>query len=174
MWNKCRIGLALVVGCALLTTGGSAFAGQHKRLSAVATLAAGAQVQTWNSPQNQGAAAEMDTFEYLSSAAGASYRCRLLFNNTGRQITVARVGVNGTISGTCTTAVNGTCDIPFASHAGSLLFQCIVATFNGGPAAPGSFYSFAVQRQPAALQEALHADEAGDSASGSGLKTAQE
>jgi hypothetical protein len=116
----------------------------------------------------------MDTFEYLSSAAGASYRCRLLFNNTGRAITVARVGVNGTITASCTTAVNGTCDIPFAAHVGSLLFQCIVATGNGSPAGVGSFYSFAVQRQPAALQEAPHAEEAGDSVSSSGLKPAQE
>lgn len=169
MRNKCRMALTLSVGCALLTAGGSAFAGQHKRLSSVQALAAGAQVQTWNSPQNQGAAAEMDTFEYL--AAAASYRCRILFNNTGRALTVARLGVNGTIVGTCTTPVNGTCDQPFIAHAANLLFQCVVATGNGAPVTPGSFYSFAVQRQPVAAQEAS-AEEG--SLSSSGFKEAQQ
>jgi hypothetical protein len=136
----CSIGI-------LALTSGDAGAGQFKRLNASA-LGAGGSILSWASPQNSGAAMEMDTYEYFSGAA--SYRCRIQFNNTGRQITLARIGVNGTIQASCTTAVNGTCDLPFVLHAGGLLFQCLVATGNGSPVAAGSLYAFSIQRQPAA------------------------
>jgi hypothetical protein len=148
MLTKCRIALALGLGAAVLVTGGQALAGQFKRLSRVATLAVGAQATAFSSPQNQGAAMEMDVWEYLSAPAGASYRCRITSNSTGRQLRLARVGVNATIQASCITPVNGTCDLPFVAHTGNLLFQCIVATGNGSPVTTGSTYGFAVQRQP--------------------------
>jgi len=148
MLTKCRIALALGLGAAVLVTGGQALAGQFKRLSRVATLAAGAQVVAFSSPQNQGAAMEMDVWEYLSAPAGASYRCRITSNNTGRQLRLSRVGVNGAVQAVCITPVNGTCDHPFVAHAGNLLFQCTVATGNGSPVTTGSVYGFAVQRAP--------------------------
>jgi hypothetical protein len=157
MLTKCRIALALGLGAAVLVAGGQALAGQFKRLSRVATLAVGAQVAAFSSPQNQGAAMEMDVWEYLSAPAGASYRCRIISNNTGRQLRLARIGVNATVQASCVTPVNGTCDLPFVAHAGNLLFQCIVATGNGAPVATGSAYGFAVQREPLAASPTTEA-----------------
>ena len=125
-------------------------AGQFKRFNA-SGLALGGQVYAWASPLNQGAAMEMDVYEYLSAAT--SYRCRILYNNTGRQLTLARLGVNGAIQASCTTPVNGTCDLPYVLHAGGLLFQCLVATGNGAPVGAGSLYAIAIQRSPAAAVE---------------------
>lgn len=136
----CSIGI-------LALTSADAGAGQFKRINA-STLAAGASILTWASPQNTGAAMEMDVYEYFSAAA--SYRCRIQYNNTGRAITLARLGVNGTIQASCTTAVNGTCDLPYVGHAAGLVFQCLVATGNGSPVAAGSLYAHTIQRQPAA------------------------
>src|SRR5262249_38596537 len=90
-------------------------------------------------------------FEYLSAPAGASYRCRITVNGTGRALTLARIGVNGAVQASCTTPVNGTCDLPFVLHAGNLLFQCIVATSNGAPLAAGPAYGFAGRREPLIL-----------------------
>jgi hypothetical protein len=148
MHTKCRIALALGLGAAVLVPAGQAVAGQFKRLSRVATLAIGAQASAVASPQNQGAAMEMDVWEYLSAPAGASYRCRITANHTGRQLRLARIGVTGTVQASCITPVNGTCDLPFVAHAGNLLFQCTVATGNGLPVTTGSLYGFAVQREP--------------------------
>jgi hypothetical protein len=141
-----KVALMSTVG-ALLVAGGDVGAGQFKRINA-SGLAAGALILTWASPQNQGAAMEMDVYEYLTAAA--AYRCRIGYNSTGRQLTLARLGVNGTIQASCTTPVNGVCDLPYVSHAGGLLFQCLVATGNGSPVAAGSLYAFAIQRQPTA------------------------
>ena len=116
MLKKFRIALTVGLGAAVLVAGGPAIAGQFKRLTRVASLAAGAQAVAFSSPQNQGAAMEMDVFEYLSAPAGASYRCRITSNGTGRALTLARVGVNGAIQASCTTPVNGTCDLPFVFH----------------------------------------------------------
>jgi hypothetical protein len=139
----------LAVGGATLLVGSTALAGQFKRLDA-STLAPGTQVSALASPQNQGAAMEMDAYEYLSAAA--SYRCRITFNSTGEALNLRVIGVNGTVAFSCTTPVNGTCDTPFVAHAGNLLFQCLVATGNGSPVTASSAYVFAVQRQPAALE----------------------
>ena len=139
----------LAVGGTTLLVGTTALAGQFKRLDA-STLAPGAQVTALASPQNQGAAMEMDAYEYQSAAT--SYRCRITFNNTGEALNLRVIGVNGAVAFSCATPVNGTCDTPFVGHAGNLLFQCLVATGNGSPVAAGSAYGFAVQRQPAALE----------------------
>ena len=150
MLTKIRIALTGGLAAAVLVAG-PAVAGQFKRLTRVASLAPGTQAFASSSPQNQGAAMEMDVFEYLSAPAGASYRCRITVNGTGRALTLARIGVNGAVQASCTTPVNGTCDLPFVLHAGNLLFQCIVATSNGAPVATGSTYGFAVQRAPLVL-----------------------
>jgi hypothetical protein len=139
----------LAIGGTTLLFGTTALAGQFKRLDA-SSLAPGAQVSALASPQNQGAAMQMDAYEYLSAAA--SYRCRITFNSTGEALNLRVIGVNGTVAFSCTTAVNGTCDTPFVAHAGDLLFQCLVATGNGSPVAAGSAYVFGVQRQPAAFE----------------------
>jgi hypothetical protein len=167
MLEKFRHALTIGLAAAVLVSGGSAIAGQFKRLTRVASLAPGAQVGAFSSAQNQGAAMEMDAYEYLSAPAGASYRCRITSNGTGRALTLARLGVNGTIQASCTTAVNGTCDLPFVFHAGNLLFQCIVATGNGSPVTTGSTYAFAVQREPLILTTS--AAEAREAASRSGF-----
>jgi hypothetical protein len=147
------IGLAFVVCLSTDPVNG----GQFKRLNA-ATLATGAETSVFASPQNQGAAMEMDGYEYLSAAA--SYRCRILRNATGRTLNLRRIGVNGTIGGSCSAAPGGTCDLPFVVHAGNLLFQCTVATQGGAPVSAGAQYIFAVQRAPAALQADTAAVEA--------------
>jgi hypothetical protein len=141
--------VCLVASLALVS--GDAGAGQFKRINA-STLAAGASILSWASPQNTGAAMEMDVYEYFSAAT--SYRCRIQYNNTGRALTLARLGVNGVIQASCTTPVNGTCDLPYVLHAAGLVFQCLVATGNGAPVAAGSIYAFTIQRQPAAAPAA--------------------
>jgi len=160
MLTKLRLATTIALGAAVLATGGQVLAGQFKRLTRTASLAPGTQAFAFSSPQNQGAAMEMDVWEYLSAPAGASYRCRITSNNTGRGLTLARIGVNGAIQASCITPVNGTCDLPFIAHAGNLLFQCIVATSNGAPVATGSTYGFAVQREPLILAPAAEVPQA--------------
>jgi hypothetical protein len=156
MRDYCRFGLAVALAAALCLSTDPAIGGQFKRLNA-SVLAAGAQISAFASPQNQGAAMEMDVYEYLSAAA--SYRCRILRNATGRTLNLRRIGVNGTVGASCAAPPLGTCDLPFASHGGNLLFQCIVATQNGAPVVAGAQYVVAVQRGPAALEAESGSDQ---------------
>jgi hypothetical protein len=151
------VGLAVALATVVCLSTEPATGGQFKRLNA-STLAAGAQITAFASPVNQGAAMEMDVYEYLSAAA--SYRCRILRNATGRTLNLRRIGVNGTITASCAAPPAGTCNLPFALHVGNLLFQCTVATQNGAPVPIGSQYVIAVQRAPAALEADAAATEA--------------
>jgi hypothetical protein len=146
MWRKfILIGLVLVTVVTMMANSGqSAFAGQSKRLNA-SGLAVGGLIQVISSPQNQGAAMEMDTYEVLT--AGGNHRFRILSNGTGQVLNLRLIGVNGSIITSCTAAVGGTCTTPSQALIGNLLFQVIVATQNGAPVNPGSNYRFAVQKQ---------------------------
>jgi hypothetical protein len=147
-WSIVPLGLAVAI------LAGPADAGQFKRLSATATLVPGAQVQVFGSPQNQGAAMEMDVYEFLSAGTAATltgYRCRILSNSTGQTLNLRLIGVNGSVISSCAATSPGFCDLPFSSLVGNLLFQCTVATGNGAPVIPSRFYSLAVQRQPLIL-----------------------
>ena len=157
--------LVATLGFATLLLAPLADAGQFKRLNAGA-LAPGGQMTALASPQNQGAAMEMDAYEYQTGAS-ASLRCRITFNNTGRALTLARIGVNGLVQASCTTPVNGTCDLGFVVHGGNLLFQCLVATGNGSPVAVGSAYVLVLEREPAPLA-AADGDDAPPTRSGLG------
>jgi hypothetical protein len=138
------IGLVLVTVVTMLANSGqSAYAGQSKRLNA-SGLAVGGLMQVISSPQNQGAAMEMDTYEVLT--AGGNHRFRILSNGTGQVLNLKLIGVNGNIVSSCTAPVGGTCTTPNLALIGNLLFQVIVATQNGAPVNPGSIYRFGVQR----------------------------
>jgi hypothetical protein len=121
-----------------------AFAGQFKRLEAVAALPVGGALFTLNSPQNFGGTMEMDVFEWPTAPAGGGYSCSVTFNNTGQAINIRLIGVNGTIITSCTTAVNGTCATPVVNLAGNTLFDCLIATQFAAPAGTNTFYQFAV------------------------------
>jgi hypothetical protein len=142
-----------ILTLALLLTAAVAFlgdaeAGQFKRLNGTAALPLNAQLAVHASPVNQGAAMEMDTYEFLSAPAGARYRARIISNGTGRTLNVRFIGVNGTIVGSCAAVSFGVCDTPSFLLAGNLLFQVIVATGNGSPVVANAHYILAIQRLP--------------------------
>jgi hypothetical protein len=122
-------------------------AGQFKRMTGSSTLAVNGSISAHASPRNQGAAMEMDTYEWQSQAAGAaSYRCRITSNTTGRTLNLRFIGVNGTIVSSCSAVNLGTCDTGTFAVVSNLLFQCLVSTANGSPVSGTAHYIFAVQR----------------------------
>lgn len=138
-----------IMGLVGISIAGPATAGQFKRLDA-SSLAVGGQIAALASPQNQGAAMEMDVFEFQTPAAGGSFRCRILSNTTGQTLNLRFMGVNGTIISSCAAANNGSCDAGTFSLVGNLLFQCLVATGNGTPVITDARYTLVVER-PVAL-----------------------
>jgi hypothetical protein len=122
-------------------------AGQFKRMTGSSTLAVNGSISAQASPRNQGAAMEMDTYEWQSQAAGAaSFRCRITSNTTGQTLNLKWLGVNGTIIDSCSALNLGTCDTGVHGLVANLLFQCVVSTANGSPVSAAARYIFAVQR----------------------------
>lgn len=140
--------LPLLLATALLALADTAQAGQFKRLNA-SGLAVGGQIAALASPQNQGAAMEMDVYEFQTPTNGGSFRCRILTNTTGQTLNLRFIGVNGTIIASCAAANNGSCDAGTFSLVGNLLFQCLVATQNGAPVIADARYTFVVERPTA-------------------------
>jgi hypothetical protein len=122
-------------------------AGQFKRMTGSSALAVNGQISAQASPRNQGAAMEMDVYEWQSQAAGAaSYRCRITSNTTGRTLNLRLIGVNGTIISSCSAVNLGTCNTGTFGVVANLLFQCTVSTANGSPVGGAAQYTFAIQR----------------------------
>ena len=142
--------LSILALTTLLATGlvwnGEVIAGQFKRLTGSNLLGVGGSISAHASPRNQGTAMEMDVYEYQSAAVAANYRCSITQNSTGRALRLRRIGVDGSITATCITAINGVCSLPLVAHAANLLFQCTVATASSQPVSATAHYTIAVQR----------------------------
>jgi hypothetical protein len=131
---------------AILFTG-ETNAGQFKRMTGSSTLAVNGNLAAHASPRNQGAAMEMDTYEWQSQIAGAaSYRCRITSNTTGQTLNLKFLGVNGTVVDSCSAVNNGTCNTGTHGLVANLLFQCVTSTANGNPVNGTAHYIFAVRR----------------------------
>lgn len=143
-----KMALVIIVAAGLLALplfAGDANAGQFKRL--VGTIADfGGQIVAHASPLNTSTAMEMDVYEFTTPAAD-SYRCRIIGNTTGQDLTVRLIGLTGSPLASCTTPVNGPCDTPYTALGGGFLFQCTVSSGAGSPVAAGAHYVITVQRQ---------------------------
>jgi hypothetical protein len=138
---------ALALGaCAMLLAPATALAGQYKTLN-TQTLGAGGQVTAYSSPKNTNTAMEMETYEFQTTAATASWRCRIITNQTTRALNVRLIGLTGAQLANCTTSAGGTCDTAAIALGGNFKFQCLVATGAGSPIpSDASWYRIAVQR----------------------------
>jgi hypothetical protein len=125
-------------------------AGQFKTLS-TENLAVGGSLRVFSSPLNNGAAAEMEVYEFRSATAGGFYRCNIAQNNTGQSINLVMLGVNATVIGSCTAPPGGgSCGTPTKSLIGNLKFMCVAATGNGSPVIAGARYILSVSRDASA------------------------
>jgi hypothetical protein len=125
----------------------SSEAGQYKTLN-TETLAVNTSRVVNSSPQNTGAAAEMEVYEFRSAVAGGKYSCAVLGNATGTALNLRLLGVNGSQLASCTAAPGLGCSTPVLAFVGNLKFICLVATQNGSPVVTNSRYLFRVARHP--------------------------
>jgi hypothetical protein len=133
------------IAAAGLLAATAAQAGQFKTLN-TASLAVGASVQAYSSPQNTNDSMEMEVFEWPTPAAGGTYSCDILLNETGRVLNISLIGVNGTVINSCSAAAGGSCSTPIVGLAANTKFQCLTATSFGAPVGAGVYYSMSVQR----------------------------
>jgi len=130
----------------VLTSSSESQAGNYTELEQTATLGAGGSITVHRSPLNQGGAMEMDYTDFQTAAGAGSYRVTISQNSTGRALNLRLLGVNATIIGQCTTAVNGTCTTATLGLGGNLDFGTVVASQNGAPVSTGGHYSLSVIR----------------------------
>jgi hypothetical protein len=134
-----------IAGSVLLAVS-AAQAGQFKTLN-TAGVAAGGSLAGYSSPQNTNQAMELETYEFVTSSAGGTYYCQVLYNGVGRTMNVSLVGVNGVVISSCSAASAGACNTSTStSLAGNTKFQCVYATGYGSPITPGvdTFYEWGV------------------------------
>lgn len=168
------VGWAAALVAVAFLAGNPAGAGQFKRLNA-ATLGLGAQIAVHASPQNQGSAMEIDVYEVLSGTA--SFRCRITQNNTGQQLALRLISLNGSQASLCVTssAPPFTCNTSFLPSSllrPNSLYQCTVATAQGVTVIPGSHYTLAVQRWgPFVSPEGSESEEDSNQTDPSGVAT---
>jgi len=134
-----------IAGSALLAVS-TVQAGQFKTLN-TAGIGAGGYLAGYSSPQNTNLSMEMETYEFLTSPAGGTYYCQILYNGVGRTMNVSLIGVNGTVISSCAAAYGSSCSTSTSvGLAANTKFQCLYATGFGSPVSPGAgtFYEWSV------------------------------
>ena len=134
-----------IVGPVLLAVS-AAQAGQFKTLNS-GQLAAGGSVAGFSNPQETNKAMEMETYEFVTSSAGGTYYCQILYNAVGQTMNVSLIGVNATVISSCSAASGSACNTSTStSLVGNTKFQCVYATAYGAPIKPGvdTYYEWGV------------------------------